>query len=170
MKAFLPFLFLLCGLIESAFAQMESQGYSYITDVYPESDRKMKANELMFVRDDAYLIVNYGFRPTFLVVYTVGDWEPVQTFRLSDWVEFSGAYFYPDSNCFYVQRARYSSDYYALSLKTGDYKLVDCEQTPLQCPRVEPDKPQLEAYSQNGFYCVQINKKNPRELRVFEKQ
>lgn len=168
--------FLTIGIIcffffqEKGFSQEDSnKGYQYIMSVNTGLERKMYANELMFDENEKYLIVNYGNRPTYIVVFEFGLWQPKATFRLPNWVDFSGAYL-DNADNLYIQISRYSSDYYKLSIKDGTQVELPCETTPLGCLVVEPKQAEKNIFTKDKYYMVDVNKKNARDVRIYRKR
>lgn len=152
------------------FSQPESnKGYQYIMSVNTGLKRKMYANEIMFDDNEKYLIVNYGNRPTYIVVFEFGLWQPVANFRLPNWAEFTGAYL-DDGDNLYIKISRYSSDYYKLSIKDKKQYELPCETLPRGCKVVEPKQAEKTIYSKDKYYMIDINKKNARDVRIYRKR
>jgi hypothetical protein len=148
-------------------SQNIEDNYQYISSLDAQMKRKLIANELIFDAQDKYLMVNYGNKPTFIVVFEVGSWQPIMTFRLSDWVEFTGAYVDAETNQLYVKESRYSSDYYRLDIKTGTTEVIACGLTPKGCLVIEPKQSQRWGYSSDNGILAIIDKKNPREVKIY---
>ncbi len=152
------------------FAQAEeNKGYKYVLSLDNGMRRKMYVNEFMFDNDEKYLIANYGNKPTYIVVFKVGEWKPIVTFRLSNWVEFTGAYV-DDSENIFIKASRFSSDYYKLNIKNKTQMEVPCETTPRGCKVIEPQQTEKTIYSKDYKYMIDINKRNAREARVYIKR
>ena len=152
----------------SSIAQRIEDNYQYVKSLDPKMTRKIRANEIMIDDKEKYVFVNYENRPTFIVVYSMKDFEPIISFRLSNWVEFSGAYIDYELNQLYIKQSRYSSDYYRLDINTGQKDIVNCELTPGGCPIVEPTKSVKSTFSISEYYYITINKRNPRDVRVYQ--
>lgn len=146
-----------------------NKGYQYIMSVNTNLKRKMYANEVMFDENEKYLIVNYGNRPTYIVVFEFGLWEAKVNFRLPNWVDFSGAYV-DESDNLYIKISRYSSDYYKLSINDGTQVELPCESTPRGCAVVEPKQAEKNIFTKDKYYMVDVNKKNARDVRIYRKR
>lgn len=151
-------------------AQNIEDNYQFVITLDAQMKRKLIANELMFDSQEKYLIVNYGNKPTFIVVFEFGLWQPLMTFRLTDWVEFTGAYVDVETNQLYVKESRYSSDYYRLDIKTGTTDLIACELTPKGCPVIEPKQSDRWVYTNDKKFFATIDKKSPREVKIYSRK
>lgn len=174
MMTFYRLLFLFMGLfgltILPGKAQDVHNNYQFIIKLDPQMKRKMSANELMFDQQEKYVIVNYGNKPTYIVVYEFGLWQPVATFRLTNWVEFSGAYIDYENNQLYIKESRFNSEYYRLDISNSTSDIVACDLTPGGCPVVEPRQSEKEIYSKDKSYYIVINKRNSGEIKVYLKK
>lgn len=144
-----------------------NDNYQYLLSVDPAMKRKLMANEVMFDQQEKYLIVNYGNKPTYIIVYEFGQWKAVANFRLTNWVEFTGAYVDYDNNQLYIKEGRFSNEYYRLDINTGITDMVECSLTPGGCPVIEPKQSEKSIYSKDKTYYVTINKRNTRDVRVY---
>ena len=164
------FLLIFIGTSINAFGQLvgSNDNYQFLLSVDSEIRRKMTANEVMFDEKEKYLIVNYGNRPTYIVVYEFGLWKAVANFRLTNWVEFSGAYVDHETNQLYIKEGRFSNEYYRLDINNGTTDVVECTLTPGGCPVVEPKQSDKAIYSNDKNYYVTVNKRNTRDVRVYQ--
>ena len=151
-------------------AGAQSPDYQSLKTLKPDMQRKVMANELMVSPDNKYLIVNYGNKPTFIVAYNIEDWRQAAAFRLTDWVEFSSAYVDTTNSQFYVKTGRISSEYHRLDIKEKTQDVVPCDITPRRCPVIELKVAIKSVYTIDKKYFVTINKKNKREVKVYEKR
>lgn len=148
-------------------AQEEEDSYQYLLSVLPDMNRKIAANEIMISEDEKYLIVNYGNRPTFIVVYSFNEWKQVAAFRTTDWVDFSGAYVDQATDQLYIKESRYSTNYHRLDIKTGKQDIIPCDLTPDGCPVIESRKAVKALFSEDRKYYVAISRQNVREVKVY---
>lgn len=148
-------------------AQNDDDSYQFIQSIMPDMQRKVAANEIMASDDEKYLIVNYGNRPTFIIIYSFEDWKQVATFRTTDWVDFSGAYVDSLTNQIYIKESRYSSNYHRLDIKSGKQDIIPCDLTPDGCPVVDQKKSVKSLFSKNKKYFVTISKQNDREVKIY---
>lgn len=157
-------------LAVSAFSQIggDNENYQYVKSVDPEMKRKLMANELMFDQKEKYLIVNYGNKPTYIIVYEFNTWKAVANFRLTNWVEFTGAYLDYTTNQLYIKEGRYSNEYYRLDINSGETDVVECSLTPGGCPVVDPKQSEKSAYTSDKKIFATINKRNTRDVRVYQ--
>ncbi len=155
--------------LKSFSQQTTNKGYQYILSLNNGLERKMYVNELMFDEEERYLIVNYGSKPTYIVAFEFGVWKPLAFFRLPSWVDFTGAYTDDIANV-YVKTSRYSSYYYKLSIKEKTVVELPCDAVPRGCEVVEPKQSAKIIYTKDKMYMIDINKKNPREVRVYKKR
>lgn len=144
--------------------------YSFQENLDTKLERKMFANELLLDEDYYFLLVNYGNKPTYIVVFDVNNWQVQQSFRLPNWVEFSGAYYNEQTNSYYIKESRYGDDYYALDMANGDINILNCSTTPRGCPMVEPQKTVTDLKVLDNQYRVMINKKNKRMVKVYKRR
>lgn len=151
-------------------AQIVEKDYQFVLSLDNGLDRKMYANELMVDESQQYLIVNYGNKPTYIVVFEFGLWHPVVSFRLANWVEFSGSYVDYDKNDLYIKASRYSSEYYKLNINNGDQEIRECESLPDGCPVIEPKQADKSVFSKDKAFYFTVNKKNARDVRVYQKR
>lgn len=149
-------------------AQNIEDDYQFVVSLDTKMQRKLSANELMLDANESYLIVNYGNRPSYIIVYDRQNFEAKANFRLSDWVEFSGAYMDNETNQLYVKESRYSSEYYRLDINTGEQDIVACHLTPRGCPNDDPKKSIKSLFSLSKDFYVAINKRNTRDVRVYK--
>jgi hypothetical protein len=165
------FLILILNIVGSNVSAQElNENYQFVIDLDSQMKRKLIANEVMFDQQEKYVIVNYGNKPTFIVVYEFGLWLPLATFRLTNWVEFSGAYVDYENNQLYIKESRFSSEYYRLDIEKGSTDIVECELAPGGCPVVEPKQSAKDMYTADKSYYVTINKRNAREVKVYTKK
>lgn len=146
----------------------ENDNYQYVQSLDPEMKRKVMANEVMFDKDEKYLIINYGNKPTYIIVYDKNTWKSVANFRLTNWVEFTGAYVDHETNQLYIKEGRYSNEYYRLDISNGQTDIVKCNLTPSGCPVIEPKQTEKEVYSKEMDFYITINKRNTRDVRVYQ--
>lgn len=151
-------------------SQIIEKDYQFLISLNTGLERKMYANEIMVDETQQYLVVNYGNKPTYIVVFDYGVWQPVASFRLPNWVEFSGAYFDYDKKDLYIKASRYSSEYYKLNMDGREKELRECESLPAGCPVVEPKQAEKSVFSKDKNYYITINKKNARDVRVYQKR
>lgn len=144
--------------------------YQLVLSLDTKMKRKVTANELMIDWQENYIIVNYGNKPTFIIVYSLKDYNVVANFRLSNWVEFSGAYYNSETNQLYIKESRYSSEYYRLNITTGEKDILECHLTPGGCPVDDPKKSLKSVYTANKEIFVIINKHNARDVKVYKRK
>ncbi|MBI9069452.1 MAG: hypothetical protein JEZ09_19290 [Salinivirgaceae bacterium] len=152
----------------NSYCQFAEDNYQYVLSVDPLMNRKLMANEIMFDKQEKYLVVNYGNKPSYIIVYETATWTPVANFRLSNWVEFTGSYFDYETNQIYIKEGRYSSEYYRLDINTGITDIIGCELAPGGCPVIEPRQAQKSAYTSNKLMYATINKRNARDVRIYK--
>lgn len=160
-------LFSLLFILNILPAQDDDDSYQFLQTIMPDMDRKVAANEIMISEDEKYLIVNYGNRPTFIIVYSFGDWKQVATFRTTEWVDFTGAYVDPATNQLYIKESRYSADYHRMDIATGKQDIIPCDLTPDGCPVIESKKAVKALFSASRQYYVAISKQNTREVKIY---
>ncbi len=151
-------------------SQVNDKNYQFLSSLNTGLQRKMYANEIMFDQNEQYLIVNYGNKPTYIVVFEYGLWQPIVNFRLPNWVEFSGAYIVHETKDIYIKASRYNTEYYKLNIDSGEQEIRECETLPAGCPVVEPKQSEKTIFSKDKSYFVAINKKNARDVKVFQKR
>ncbi len=152
----------------SGLSQNIHDDYQLVLSLDTQMKRKINANELMIDWQEKYIIVNYGNKPTYIIVYSLSNYKVAANFRLSNWVEFSGAYYDSETNQLYVKESRYSSEYYRLDINTGEKDILQCHLTPGGCPVEEPKKTLKSVYSSIKEYYITINKHNSRDVRVYK--
>lgn len=151
-------------------AQVNDKNYQFILSLNTGLQRKMYANEVMFDQEEQYLLVNYGNKPTYIIVFEYGLWQPIASFRLPNWVEFSGTYVDHDTNDIYIKASRYSSEYYKLNIDSGEQEIRECETLPAGCPVVEAKQSNKSVFSKDNHFYININKKNARDIKVYQKR
>lgn len=166
-KIILILLIALLGKISTTQAQDIEDSYQYVTSVDPQMKRKLLANEIMVDSQEKYLIVNYGNKPSYIIVYSLVDWKPIANFRLTNWVDFSGAYVDSAYNQIYIKESRYSSEYHRLEIPSGTKDIIECELTPRGCDIIEPQQELKTLYTSDRQYYFAINKRNNGEVRVY---
>ncbi len=152
----------------SLISQPSKGGYNFVKELDARLQRKLMANELLFDNDGEYLVINFGNAPSYIVVFSTKNWEPVYNYRLPNWVDFTGAYIDKTTHDLYILEARYSSKYYKLNLITGAKSIVPCSETPNGCTVIEPKKPVKSLYSPDKKYFVKIKKNTQREVYLYE--
>jgi hypothetical protein len=165
-KCLLTGLFLV-SLCTSSFAQ--GSDYQFFTTIKPDMQRKLLANELMLSPDDKHIIVNYGNKPTFIVVYSTSDWTQKAVFRLTDWVDFSSAYVDTTTQQFYVKISRASTQYHRLDINQQTQDIIPCDITPRGCPHIEMKMDIKSLYTSDKQYYISINKQNKREVKIYKR-
>ena len=75
----------------SLISQPSKGGYNFVKELDARLQRKLMANELLFDNDGEYLVINFGNAPSYIVVFSTKNWEPVYNYRLPNWVDFTGA-------------------------------------------------------------------------------
>jgi len=130
--------------------------------------RKVFANELLIDQSQKYVIVNYGNKPTFVIIYSMDGFEVAANFRLSNWIEFSGAYVDSKTNQLYVKESRYSNEYYRLDINTGEQDILECDLVPKGCLNEDLKITRKSVFSTSKDYFITINKRNKREVRVYQ--
>ncbi len=144
--------------------------YSFQENLDTKLQRKMFANELLLDEEYYFLLVNYGNKPTYIVVFDVNNWMVQRSFRLPNWVEFSGTYYNEQTNSYYIKESRYGSSYYQLNMNSGDVETIECSKTPRACPLVEPEKTVTDLKALDNNYRIMIDKKNKRNVKVYKKR
>ena len=142
--------------------------YQYLLSLDTKMKRKVFANELIIDKEQKYIIVNYGNKPSFIIVYSMANYEAVANFRLSNWVEFSGAYIDYETNQFYVKESRYSNEYYRLDINTGETDILECDLVPKGCLSEDLKITRKSVFSSTKDFFITINKRNKREVRVYQ--
>lgn len=148
----------------------QSADYQFLTNIKPDMQRKVLANELFLSPDGKHIIVNYGNKPTFIVAYSTEDWKQVAIFRLTDWVDFSSAYVDTTNQQFYVKISRASTQYHRLDMKEKTQDIIPCDITPRGCPHIEIKMDVKSLYTKDKKYYIAINKQNKREVKVYQKR
>ena len=146
----------------------QSADYQFLTTIKPDMQRKVLANELMLSPDGKHIVVNYGNKPTFIVVYSTSDWKQVASFRLTDWVDFSSAYVDTTNQQFYVKISRTSTQYHRLDIEQKTQDIIPCDITPRGCPHIEIKMDVKSLYIRDKQYYITINKQNKREVKVYK--
>ncbi len=149
-------------------AQVNDKNYMFVTSLNTGLQRKMYANEIMFDQNEKYVFVNYGNKPTYIFAFEYGTWQPIVYFRLSNWVDFSGAYVDTETKNIYVKAFRYSTEYYKLNIESGKQELRECETLPEGCNIVEPKQGEKTILSKDKSFYISINKKNARDIKVYQ--
>lgn len=165
-KTILLTAFFIAASLSSVVAQ--SGDYQHLVTLVPDMQRKVFANELLLSNDGKYLVVNYGDKPTFIVVYTTEDWKQVANFRLTNWVDFASAYVDVETSQFYVKVSRTSSTYHRLDILKQTQEVVPCEITPRHCPVIELKMSIKSLYTADKKFFININKQNKREVKVYQ--
>ncbi|MBO7144064.1 MAG: hypothetical protein J6W13_04470 [Salinivirgaceae bacterium] len=146
----------------------QSADYQFLTNIKPDMQRKVLANELFLSPDGKHIIVNYGNKPTFIVAYSTEDWKQVAIFRLTDWVDFSSAYVDTTNQQFYVKISRASTQYHRLDMKEKTQDIIPCDITPRGCPHIEIKMDVKSLYTKDKKYYIAINKQNKREVKIYQ--
>lgn len=149
-------------------AQNNNDDYQFVTSLDTKMQRKVYANELILDEQEKYIIVNYGNKPTYIVVYKMDNYEVVANFRLSDWVEFSGAYIDYETNQFYVKESRFSNEYYRFDFNTGEQDILECTLVPRGCVINDMKITRKSVFSSSKEFYITINKRNKRDVRVYK--
>ena len=162
---------LYCSL---SFASINAQNidtdYQLVLNLDTKMQRKMLANELMLDPQEKYIIVNYGNRPTHIIVYSMENYEAVANFRLSDWVDFSAAFMDYETNQLYIKESRYSREYFRMDINSNEFDRIQCHLIPGGCSNAEPTKSVKAVYTIDKQYFITINKNNTREVRVYKRK
>ena len=146
----------------------QSADYQFLTNIKPDMQRKVLANELFLSPDGKHIIVNYGNKPTFIVAYSTEDWKQVAIFRLTDWVDFSSAYVDTTNQQFYVKISRASTQDHRLDMKEKTQDIIPCDITPRGCPHIEIKMDVKSLYTKDKKYYIAINKQNKREVKIYQ--
>lgn len=151
-------------------AQNVDTDYQLVLNLDNKMQRKMLANELMIDPQEKFIIVNYGNRPTHIIVYSMQNYEAVANFRLSDWVDFSAAFMDYETNQLYIKESRYSSEYFRMNINSNEFDRIQCHIIPGGCTNAEPTKSVKAVYTADKQYYITINKNNTREVRVYKRK
>lgn len=149
-------------------SQSVTDDYQFVQSLDTKMTRKVFANEIILDKQEKYIVVNYGNKPTFIVVFSMVDYDVVATFRLSNWVEFSGAYIHYETNQLYVKESRFSNEYYRLDISTQEQDIVKCDLTPNGCVVDDLKITRKSVYSSSKDFYITINKRNKRDVRVYQ--
>jgi len=162
-------LFFICSMLFiSGKSQNIEDDYLQILKLDTKMERKILANELMLDQQEKYIIVNYGNKPTYIIVYDMVNFEAVANFRLSNWVDFSEAYVDYETNLLYIKESRYSSAFFRLNISTGEVDNIECHLTPAGCANEEPKISLKSIFTNDRKYYFTINKSNTREVKVYQ--
>ena len=167
-KPIIILLFLLYHTTSDSVAQSSLDDYQFIQSLNTKMKRKEFANEIILDKQEKFIIVNYGNKPTFIVLFDINNYNVVANFRLSNWVEFSGAYIDYETNQFYVKESRYSNEYYRLDINTGEQDIIECDLAPQGCVVEDLEITRKSVFSNSKDYYITINKRNKRDVRIYQ--
>lgn len=168
MLKYISLLLLLYVFVTPGKTQNITDDYQLIQSLDTKMKRKVFANELILDKQEKYIIVNYGNKPTFIILFDMVSYDVVANFRLSNWIEFSGAYIDYETNQFYVKESRFSNEYYRLDINTGEQDIVECQLTPAGCVIEDLKITRKSVFSSSKDFYITINKRNKRDVKVYQ--
>ncbi|NOZ46601.1 MAG: hypothetical protein GXO79_07435 [Chlorobi bacterium] len=145
------------------------EGFKFEKRIKGPKHKNSKIIEVMVDDNDYYVVVAYKGPKSFLtlIIYELYTWNVAGTYKFKSRAELYNSYFSEDGAFFYLNTDIYKQIFTEINIKTGEMKILKCNETPKGCNFIEPQKYVTNGYTIGNNYYFMMDENRKNDLKIY---